>query len=136
MASENLEITFEPNVPVAGQILILEAVEFLYSLGVLRDVGWGPQTQQLTDWHRFITTSPGKLLASENTLRVESAHSSAVTEVVKGVDKGLQLLRKLIDRIKQLHGAGLAREKLRVIREELLPPDREAKAAWRFRRTH
>jgi squalene cyclase len=87
----------------------------------LRDVGWSPRAQQLTDWHRFITTSPSKLLSLENTLPVHSAHSSAVAEVVEGVDKGLQLFRKLIDRIKQLRGTGLAREKLRVIREELLP---------------
>lgn len=121
MATQQLAITFEPNVPVVGQVLILEAVDFLYSLGVLRDVGWGPQAQQLTDWHRFVTTSPGKLLSSENTLRVHSAHSSAVTEVVEGVDKGLELLRRLVNRLMQLRGSGVAGEKLRVIHEELLP---------------
>jgi hypothetical protein len=120
MATEQLAITFEPNVPVVGQIVILEAVDFLYSLGVLRDVGWSPQALQLRDWRRFLVTAPGKLLSPENTLRVHSAHSSAVTEVVEGVDRGVALLRMLLNRLKQLCNEGLAREKLRVIREELL----------------
>ncbi len=121
MASKQLAITFEPNVPVTGQILILEAVDFLYSLAILRDIGWSEEVERQPDWHRFVTTSPGKLLSRENVLQVHSAYSSAVTEVVEGVDKGVELLKKLLGRIKQLRGAALAQERLRVIREELLP---------------
>ena len=121
MATNQLAITFEPNVPVVGQILILEAVDFLYSLGVLQTVGWNPQAQLQSDWHRFVGTTPGKLLSPENALRVHSAHSSAVTEVVEGVDKGIELLKKLLARLRQLRAARAASENLRVIREELLP---------------
>lgn len=121
MATKQLSIIFEPDVPVAGQILILEAVDFLYSLGVLKDVGWSEQAQRLPDWHRFASTSPGKLLASENVLRVRSAHSSVVTEIVGGIDKGIELLKTLIDRLKQLRAGERAQAKLRIIREEILP---------------
>jgi len=121
MPSQELALTFEPDVPVVGQILILEAVDFLYSLGVIGALGWSPDVEPGTDVAQFVVTVPGKLLPTQYTLRVRSAYSSQVTEVVGGVDKGLELLWKLLDRIKQLRGVGVAGEKLRVVREELLP---------------
>lgn len=121
MANDRISITFEPNVPVAGQILILEAVDYLYSLAALMYVGWSHEAARIPDWHKFIVNSPGKLLAEENTLRVHSAHSSAVTEVVEGIDKAIKQLKKLVDMLKQLREEERAKSKLQVIREELLP---------------
>ncbi|MBW7992560.1 MAG: hypothetical protein FVQ84_21445 [Planctomycetes bacterium] len=119
MANEKLVLTFEPNITVAGQILILEAVDFIYSVAVLKDVGL--RNDRPPDWHLYITTLPGKLLAPAWVLRVHSAHSSAVTEVVEGVDRGVQLLKKLLRMLRELQAVGPAQIKLRIVREELLP---------------
>lgn len=120
MPIKQISITFEPNVPVVGQILILEAVDFLYSIAVLQEVGWSQEAQQLPEWRRFLATSPGKLLARENVLTVRSAHSSAVTEVLDGVDKGVDLFTKLLNAITTVRLAS-PREKLRIINEQLFP---------------
>jgi hypothetical protein len=119
MATEKLVLTFEPNIPVAGQILVLEAVDFLYSVTVLTDVGL--RADRPPDWHRYITTAPGKLLAPAWLLRVHSARSSAVTEVLEGVDRGVQRLRRLLRTLRELQAVGPAQVKLRIVREELLP---------------
>lgn len=121
MADNRISITFEPNVPVAGQILILQAVDYIYSLAALMSVGWSPQAARMSDWHKFVVNSPGKLLSEEHALRVHSAHSSAVTEVVEGIDKAIKQLKKLVDTLKELREEERAKSKLRIVREELLP---------------
>jgi hypothetical protein len=120
MPIKQLSITFEPNVSVVGQILILEAVDFLYSIAVLQEVGWSQEAQQLPEWRRFLATSPGKLLARENVLTVRSAHSSAVTEVLDGADKGVDLFTKLLNAIINARLASPS-QKLHIINEQLFP---------------
>ena len=96
MESKNMSLTFEPRIPVMGQIVILEAVEFLYSLEALKEVGWMKDVQRLGSWQRFVATTPGKLLSQEHVLIVESARTGSVTEVVSGLAQPVERLLKFL----------------------------------------
>jgi hypothetical protein len=64
-----LEVSFESRVPVVGQILILEALDFIYSLSALGNVPFtAPLAPPLDE---LAIGAPGKLLPKEHALTVE-----------------------------------------------------------------
>jgi len=124
MPTDRIAIVFEPKIPVVNQILILQAIDFLYSAEVLGTYGWRPDATNVPDWRNRIVSLPGKFIADEHVLRVESAHSSEVTEVVEGAAGPVEKLIEFLGLYFQKKRAGefsLAENKVAFVRTQLLP---------------
>jgi hypothetical protein len=124
METPALEISFESRVPVIGQILILEALDHLYSVFALAEVDWRDEFAAGTDWQRFVVSSPGKLLRPEHALTVEYARTGSVKEVVSGLGTALLKFFKFLSSYRlqvEKHNVTQAHEKLRIIEKELFP---------------
>jgi hypothetical protein len=114
-----VEVTFEPRVPVVGQILILEAFDFVYNLTALGETPvLAPPAPSLGD---LAVSAPGKLLAQQNNLTVEYVRNGSVKEILSGLpaalDKVLALLKWFVINI-QLKGAPA---RIEFVRNELAP---------------
>jgi hypothetical protein len=124
MDIEGIEITFEPRVPVVGQTMILEALDYIYSVIAVGEVGVRDDPSLTSRLGELASDLPGKLLRPEHVLTVEYARTGSVKEGLSGVLKSLKALLEFLAtyrvRVEQ-EKAKLAREKLRIIREELLP---------------
>ena len=124
MEFQALEVSFESRVPVIGQVLILEALEHLYSLFALAEVDWREDLANDPDWKRFVVSSPGKLLRAEHALTVEYARIGSVKEVLSGVvgplTKFFQFLASYRLQVEK-HRITQAQHKLQIVEKELLP---------------
>jgi hypothetical protein len=125
VAAQAIEITFETKVPVMGQILILEAIDFLYSLFALDETEWREEfATGREDWGNFIASAPGKVLRPENALTVEYARTGSMIEVVSGVASAVERFFEYIGNYRtqiKAHQVKQAHEKLRIIDKDILP---------------
>lgn len=92
MELDEIEIVFETNIPVGGQIIILESIDYLYSAFALRDLGWSSNLENTPEWFSGIVNLPGKFVADENLLRAKSAKSGSIIETISGIATVLSLL--------------------------------------------
>ncbi len=133
MPTEGIEIVFESNIPVIGQVTILEAVDFLYSAIVLGTDGWRTDAPSVPNWLNRIVSLPGKFIKEEHFLIVESAHSdSPVTEVVIGTAAAvLTFISTLLEshRRKKKNEFTLAQSKIAFVTEQLQPAIRALQKA-------
>jgi hypothetical protein len=114
-----IEVSFEPRVPVVGQIFILEALDFIYSLMALAEAPFTAPPSPSVD--EIAVDGPGKLLARDNLLTVESVRNGSVMEILSGLPAALSkadnLIRWCITNI-ALRGAPM---RIDFIRNQLLP---------------
>jgi hypothetical protein len=84
MERKALALKFETDMPVIGQVMVLEAIDFIYTLKALDWVDAKTQWRIEGDWQRVVGQLPGKLLREEHFLLLHTARAGSVTEVVKG----------------------------------------------------
>lgn len=124
MDAQGLEVSFESRIPVVRQILILEALDFVYSVFALAETEWNETLANSPDWPRLISTHPGKLLRPEHVLTVEYARTGSIIEVVSGVaGPVVKALKFLASYRLQVEKARITnpREKLKTVHQQLLP---------------
>lgn len=87
-----LELKFETPIPLVGQIMILEAVDYLYALTALGQLDWRRDYRSIPNWQESLVTAPGKLLDPENNLHVTHMYPGSVKEVVQGIAGAVEKL--------------------------------------------
>jgi hypothetical protein len=122
--SDAIEVTFKTPIPVVGQLMILEAVDHLYSLFALGEVGWREGAPELDDWQDLFERFPGKLLGPQNALYLTHMYPGSAKEIVKGlagpVEKFIEFVALYRNKKRQAE-LKEAKQQLKLISEQLLP---------------
>jgi hypothetical protein len=96
LMADALELTFETPIPLVGQIMILEAVDYLYGLTALSLLDWKRDFESIENWRSAIVSTPGKLLDQDKNLHVAHMYPGSVKEVVAGVAGPVEKLTEFL----------------------------------------
>jgi small nuclear ribonucleoprotein (snRNP)-like protein len=80
-----LEVTFETPIPLIGQVMVLEAVDYLYALMALAYTDWKEDYSSIENWREAIVNVPGKLLPRESNLHLTQMYPGSAKELLQGM---------------------------------------------------